>query len=317
MRLLGSVKANLNRARTRVKSGYSYAKQSLYARLSASSKPKAPTAAEQAGMPADGNVGKIRDTFDTPAETVTEIKRVQSMSITEFPDGTNATVYTVEESIVTHVTADPRAVSPTAEFMGEQPKNATASELIDAVKKSSSKSGMLMKIMAVKSFIVVGLATGGLAYFLISAKARQECINQVFERYPMFSSQRNLEQQMARMGGTCTTETSELCENINGAVAMLEACDNTLLRNILGEMFNIAGDAIDWTFGQVKKGAEFVGDVFSDMIWPVLWPILIAVGAVALIALGFFLLRKRRAAPAFGRGARCTGRRGSLRLRCA
>jgi hypothetical protein len=310
MGLLGSMRANLARAKKRVRSGYSYVKQSLFKE----SKPKAPTDAERAAMPADGNVDQIRQRFpDTDGSVITEIRR--RMEIKTHPDGT--TVHSMDESVVQMQAADPKSVAPTTEFMGEQPKNATASELIDAVKKSSSKSGMLMKIMAVKSFIIVGLAMGGLAYFLTSAKERQECINRVFERYPMFSSQGNLEQHMARMGGKCTTDTSELCENINGAVAMLDACDNTLLRNILGEMFNIAGDGIDWTFDQVKKGAGFVGDVFSDMIWPVLWPILIAVGAVALIALGFFLLRKRRAAPAFGRGARCTGRRGSLRLRCA
>jgi hypothetical protein len=305
MRILKSVSQNLSRAAKRVKSAFSFGK---------SNKVSAQPSATPNKLDPDGNVQTIKDKFpDTDPEVITEIKRVQT--ITTHPDG--STVHTVEESIVRRVAAEPRAAGPATEFMGEQPKNSTPNELVDALNKSSSKAGMQTKAMAVQSFIIVGLATAGLAYFFISAQERKKCIDEVFVRYPMFQSQRILKQQMDKLGDKCVTEQSELCANINGAYAALEACDNTLLRNIVGEMLNIAGDGVDWALDQAGKAGDFI----FGKAWHIA---LIVVGCLLVLGLmiAFYFmrgpgkaLRLSSRSPEFGSATRCIGHRGSLRRR--
>lgn len=294
MGLLGSLRANLARAKTRVRAGFSYVSRSL----DASAQPKAPTSAEKAAMPADGNVGKIQQAVpDIEPDVITEVRRTQAVET--HPNG--ATVYTVEESVVQTTAARPAVARPATEFRATQPQSATPDALATELKKSTSRAGMRTKMMIVQSFIVVGLATGGLAYFLVSAKLRQDCINQVFETYPMFQNARTLEQQLQQLGDTCVTETSKLCADINGAYTMLEQCDNTLLRNIVGEVLDIAGDGVDWTLGQAGKAGELLGGLFPE--W--LKVLLIVIGVTVALVLGFFAIRSaqrsRSARAAFGR----------------
>ena len=313
MGLLSTMKQNFTRARARVKSTFSFGK---------SNKVSASPSATPEKLAADGNVKQITDDFDPDPETITAIKEIQTM--TTYPDG--QTVHTVERSIVQRVAAEPKAAGPATEFMGEQPPNSKPDPLLKALKESNSSAGMRTKAMAVQGFIIVGLATAGLAYFFISAKARQECINSVFLKYPMFSSKKVLEQKLEQMGDKCVTEQSQLCEDINNAYSDLEACDNTLLRNIVGEMLDIGSDGVDWAFKQATKGGNF----FTDMLAKV-WPILIAVAGLIVVGVVAFLVLRSRGqlpfpvrgpspSPAFGRRTTtpwCTGRRGSLRRRCA
>ena len=293
MGLLGSLGANLARAKTRVRAGFSYVKQSL----NASAQPKAPTAAERTGMPADGNVGRIQRTVpDIEPDVITEVQRTQTVAT--HPNG--ATVHTVQERLVQTTAARPAVARPATDFRATQPQGATPDALATELRKSNSLEGMRTKMMIVQSFIVVGLATGGLAYFLVSAKLRQDCIDQVFQTYPMFQSATTLEQKMAQLGDTCATETSKLCADINGAYAMLEQCDNTLMRNIVGEVLNIAGDGVDWTFDQAKKAGGLLGGLFPE--W--LKILLIVIGITIALVLGFFALRSAQrssAKAAFGR----------------
>jgi hypothetical protein len=309
MKILKSVGQNLSRAAKRVKAKFSFGKSNKV------SDGPAPTPNKHAP---DGNMQTIKDKFpDTDPDTILHIQKMQAS--TTYPDGT---VHTVEVSLIKRIAAEPKAAGPATQFVAEHPQNAAPNALVDALKKSNSKAGMQTKAMAVQSFIVVGLVTGGLAYFFISAQERKKCIDEVFVRYPMFQSQKLLEQKMRTLGAKCATEQSELCASINGAYAALEACDNTLLRNIVGEMLNIAGDGVDWALDQAESGVGFLGDVFKDMFAKV-WPALIAVGVLLVLGLGAFLVKRswgKRAAPAatFGRATRatrCIGHRGSLRRR--
>ena len=326
MAILKTMKQNFTRARARVKSTFSYGKSNKVG--------DSPSATPEK-LAADGNVGTIKEKFpDTDPETITAMRELHTL--TTHPDGT--TVHTVERSIVQRVAADPKAAGPATAFMAEQPAGATPDAYLAELRKSNSRAGMQTKAMAVKAFIIVGLATGGLAYFFISAKARQECINQVFITYPMFSSQRILEQKVEQMGDKCVTEQSELCGQINGAYAALEQCDNTLLRNIVGEILDIGSDGVDWALKQAKKGGDFLADMVAK-VWPI---VLIALAGLLVVGLVAFLVMRSGgklpfpvrvpfsspplpSPPAFGRAttttttwpSRCTGRRGSLRRRCA
>jgi hypothetical protein len=248
-------------------------------------------------MPADGNVGRIQRTVpDIEPDVITEVRRTQAVET--HPNG--ATVYTVQESLVQTTAARPAVARPATDFRATQPQGATPDTLATELRKSNSREGMRTKMMIVQSFIVVGLATGGLAYFLVSAKLRQDCINKVFERYPMFQSARMLEQKMAQLGDTCATETSQLCEDINKAYAMLEQCDNTLMRNIVGEVLNIAGDGVDWTFDQARKAGGLLGSLFPE--W--LKILLIVIGITIALGIAFFAIRSAQrssAKAAFGR----------------
>lgn len=314
MAIFKTMKQNFTRARARVKSTFSLGKSNKLM------DGPSPTPEKLA---ADGNVKKITDDFDPDPETITTIKEIQTM--TTYPDG--QTVHTVERSIVQRVAAEPKAAGPAAEFMGEQPPSSKPDSLLKALKESNSRAGMKTKAMAIQGFIIVGLATAGLAYFFISAKERQQCINNVFVAYPMFASKRVLEQKLEQMGDRCVTEQSELCDNINNAYSALEACDNTLLRNVVGEMLDIGSDGIDWTLKQANKGVDFLADMVSK-VWPIV--LLAVAGLIVVGVIAFLVLRSRGQVPfsapalppAFGSASAasarwCTGRRGTLLRRCA
>jgi hypothetical protein len=319
MAIFKTMKQNFTRARARVKSAFSIGKSNKVMDGPSNTPEK---------LAADGNVKKITDDFDLDPETITTITEIQTT--TTYPDG--QTVHTVERSIVERVAAEPRAAVPATEFMGEQAPNSKPDALLKALEESNSRAGMKTKAMAIQGFIIVGLATAGLAYFFISASERKKCIDNVFLTYPMFSSRKVLEQKLEQMGDKCVTEQSELCANINKAYAALEACDNTLLRNIVGEMLDIGSDGVDWTLKQGAKGVDFLGDMVAK-VWPI---VLIAfAGLIVVGVIAFLVLRSsgqlpfpvrgsegRGSAlpspPAFGKAsAWCTGRRGTLRRRCA
>jgi hypothetical protein len=310
MGLLANAKARFARARARAGSLFSYGTsgpQSWTAR--------APSTPDRAAMPADGNVGRIQD-FTSDADVIAEVRARHTA--TTYPDGT--TVFTAERTLVQRVAAEQPVATAATEFMGEQPRGTSFDALTKALEEGNSNASMQTKAMIVKSFIIVALATGGIAYFLISGKERKECIDKVFAAYPMFTGQSDLERKIKELRSTCATAPDdEVCRQINGAYKAIRQCDNTLFRNIVGEALSIGGDAVDWVFDQAGKGFDFFNEIVAK-VWPL---VLIGVGALLVIGLVVFLATRTRrvapAAPAFGRGCapRCTGRRGIPRGRCA
>ena len=264
--------------------------KSLFSYVTDSADPKAkakrPTALEESGVAPDGNVAEIQRAYpDLDPETLGEIKATPARHAANPPEGT---IYAAEQPVVTRLASEPEVSQSAAEFRRE---NAVTDPegLRAALAESNTKAGMKTKMMAVQTFVIVALAAGGLAYFILSAKARKECIDHVFRKYPMFRSQAILRQKMAKLGDTCDRgEQKELCAQIDDAFTMLEECDNTLLRNIVGEILDIGGDVADKGLDVAGKILGSLGDM-AKQIWPI---VLLALGLVVLGVLGYILLPK-------------------------
>lgn len=263
-------------------------------------KAKAPSALEKSGVAPDGNAAKIKETYpDVDAKSMAAIQEAPKKT----PD-TDAEIYEVEKPLVQSLTAgDPEAKKNAAKVREETP-GADPEQAQAKLKESNTKAGMETKMKVVQIFVIVSLAAGGLAYFIISAKKRQECVDAVFRQYPYFKSRALLKQKMAKLGDKCDgAEQSQLCADINDAYTRLEECDNTLFRNIVGELLDIGGDVADKGLDVMGKIAEAFGDMFSKF-----WPIVVAVVVVLLLAAGGYVLWKWRSArapsadkPSFGR----------------
>lgn len=268
------------KAGAKVKSLFSYVTDSA----DPTYKAKPPTALEKSGVAPDGNVAEIKRAYpDLDPETLGEIKATPARHAANPPEGT---IYAAEQPVVTRLASEPEVSQSAAEFRRETP-GTDPEQLRAALAESNTKAGMKTKAMAVQTFVIVALAAGGLAYFILSAKARKECVDNVFKKYPMFRSQAILRQKMAKLGDTCDRgEQKELCAQIDDAFTMLEECDNTLLRNIVGEILDIGGDVAD-------KGLDIAGKIvesFANMakqVWPL---VLMAIGLLVLLAAGYVLI---------------------------
>ena len=254
-------------------------------------KAKAPSAFEQRKVAPDGNAAKIKETYPdvVDAKSMAAIQEAPKKT----PD-TDAEIYEVEKPLVQSLAAgDPEAKKNAAKFSEETP-GADPEQAQAKLKESNTKAGMETKMKVVQIFVIVSLAAGGLAYFIISAKKRQECVDAVFRQYPYFKSRALLKQKMAKLGDKCDgAEQSQLCADINDAYTRLEECDNTLFRNIVGELLDVGGDVADKGLDVMGKIAEAFGDMFSKFL-----PIVIAVVVVLLLAAGGYVLWKWRAARA-------------------
>jgi flagellar basal body-associated protein FliL len=252
-------------------------------------KAKAPSALEKSGVAPDGNAAKIKETYPDVGDNA-------MAKIQEAPKKTpeaGAEIYEVEKPLVQELAADPEAKQNAAKF-SEETTGADPEQAQAKLKESNTKAGMETKMKVVQIFVIVSLAAGGLAYFIISAKKRQECVDAVFRQYPYFKNRALLKQKMAKLGDKCDgAEQSQLCADINDAYTRLEECDNTLFRNIVGELLDIGGDVADKGLDVMGKIAEAFGDMFSKI-----WPIVVAVVVVLLLAAGGYMLWKWRAARA-------------------
>jgi flagellar basal body-associated protein FliL len=263
---------------------------------------KAPSALEKSGVARDGNAAKIKETYpDVGDNAMAKIQEAPKKT----PE-TGAEIYEVEKPYVQELAADPEAKRSAEDFRRETPE-ADPEQAQAKLKESNTKAGMETKMKVFQIFVIVSLAAGGLAYFIISAKKRQECVDAVFRQYPYFKSRALLKQKMAKLGDKCDgAEQSQLCADINDACTRLEECDNTLFRNIVGELLDVGGDVADKGLDIMGKIAESFGDMLSK-----LWPIVVAVVVVLLLAAGGYMLWKWRAAraasapsadkPSFGR----------------
>ena len=279
-KLFGKAAAKVKRFRYALKSGEPGAP-----------KAKAPSALEKRSVAPDGNAAKIKEAYpDVGDNAMAKIQEAPKKT----PE-TGAEIYEVERPLVQELAADPEAKKNAEDFRRETPEAAADPEQAQAkLKESNTKAGMETKMKVVQIFVIVSLAAGGLAYFIISAKKRQECVDAVFRQYPYFKSRALLKQKMAKLGDKCDgAEQSQLCADINDACTRLEECDNTLFRNIVGELLDIGGDVADKGLDIMGKIAESFGDMFSK-----LWPIVVAVVVVLLLAAGGYMLWKWRSARA-------------------
>ena len=252
-------------------------------------KAKTPSALEQRSVAPDGNAAKIKETYpDVGDNAMAKIQEAPKKT----PDA-DAEIYEVERPLVQELAAEPQAKMSAEEFRRETP-GADREQAQTKLKESNTKAGMETKMKVVQIFVIVSLAAGGLAYFIISAKERQKCVDAVFRQYPYFKSRALLKQKMEKLGDKCDgAEQSQLCADINDAYTRLEECDNTLLRNIVGELLDVGGDVADKGLDVMGKIAEAFGDMFSKF-----WPIVVAVVVVVLLGAGGYVLWKWRSARA-------------------